>query len=70
MASEIATIAELGYPIDFDTWHGVCAPADTPREIVAKLNSEIVRILAQPELKERAGVLGTASGGPPSHSII
>ncbi len=58
LAPEIPTMAELGYPIDFDTWYGVFAPAGTPRDIVAKLNSEIARALALPELKARAGVLG------------
>jgi tripartite-type tricarboxylate transporter receptor subunit TctC len=51
-------MAELGYPIDFDTWYGVYAPAGTPKDIVAKLNTEINRALAAPDLREKAGVLG------------
>jgi len=58
LAPDVSTMAELGYPIDFDTWYALYAPAGTPREIVAKLNTEINRILAQPELKERANGLG------------
>ncbi len=69
LAPDIPTMAELGYPIDFDTWYGVFAPAGTPREIVAKLNSEIVRILALPELKERASVLGIDLLGTPPERL-
>ncbi len=69
LAPEIPTMAELGFPIDFDTWYGVYAPAGTPREIVAKLNGEIVRALAQPELKERAAVLGIELLGTPPERL-
>ena len=56
---ELATIAESGYP-GFETvgWAGLLAPAGTPREIIAKLNAEAVRILAQAELKERFVAMG------------
>lgn len=58
LAPEVPTLAELGYPIDFDTWYALYAPAGTPREIVAKLNTHVNRALADPQLKERAGALG------------
>jgi tripartite-type tricarboxylate transporter receptor subunit TctC len=58
LAPNVPTMAELGYPIDFDTWYGVYAPAGTPKDIVAKLNTEINRVLANPEFREKAGVLG------------
>ena len=58
LATDIPTMAELGYPIDFDTWYGVYAPAGTPKEIVAKLNSEINKALSRQDFKEKAGVLG------------
>jgi len=34
-------------------WFGVVAPAGTPREIVQKLNAEILKILAMPDVRER-----------------
>ena len=37
---------------------GVLAPAATPRDIIAKLNAEIVRILGLPEIRERLLGLG------------
>ena len=45
---------------------GVVAPAGTPREIVAKLNAEVNRVLAQPEMRERLGREGAEIvAGPP-----
>ena len=52
-------IAESGVPgFEAVGWFGVVAPAATPKEIVAKLNSELVRVLATPEVKERISTLG------------
>ena len=39
-------------------WHGLFAPAGTPPEIVARLNSEVVKVLAMPKIKERISALG------------
>ncbi len=58
LAPEVPTMAELGYPIDFDTWYAVFAPTGTPRDIVAKLNAAILRALSDPAFKERALALG------------
>ena len=58
LAPDIPTMAELGYPIDFDTWYAVYAPAGTPKEVVSKLNAEINKALAHADIREKAGVLG------------
>jgi tripartite-type tricarboxylate transporter receptor subunit TctC len=63
MAPGIPTLAELGYPIDIDTWYGLVAPAGTPRDVIAKLNAETVRILALPELKEKTRSQGIELAG-------
>jgi tripartite-type tricarboxylate transporter receptor subunit TctC len=34
-------------------WYGILAPAGTPREIINRLNSEVKKALASPDLKER-----------------
>ncbi len=53
-APELPTIAESGVPgYDMTNWIGMLAPAATPREIVLRLNREIVVILNATELKER-----------------
>ena len=56
---DVATMAEAGHPgIEGESWVGFVAPAGTPKDIVAKLNREIVRILAQPDMKDRLATLG------------
>ncbi len=43
MLPDIPTIAESGLPgYDFSTWSGFCAPAGTPKEIIERLNTELV----------------------------
>jgi tripartite-type tricarboxylate transporter receptor subunit TctC len=49
---ELPTVAEAGVPgYDASTWHGLVAPAATPRAIVTRLHAEMVRILRQDEMK-------------------
>jgi len=51
---DIPTIAESALPgFEVTSWFGALAPAKTPPEIVAKLNGEIVKILAMPEVQKR-----------------
>jgi len=51
---DVPTIAELGYPgYEISSWQGVFAPAGTPKDIIGKLNAEIVQMLALPEVRER-----------------
>ena len=49
----VPTIAESGYPgFSYSAWSGILAPAKTPRPIVNKLHSELVRILKTQELRD------------------
>jgi len=49
---ELPTLSETGLPgFDIYTWWGFMAPAGTPKEIVAKWNAEVTRILNSPEMK-------------------
>jgi tripartite-type tricarboxylate transporter receptor subunit TctC len=49
---DIPTAAEAGVPgFDAGVWYAMLAPAGTPREIVAKLNTELVRALSTSEMK-------------------
>jgi tripartite-type tricarboxylate transporter receptor subunit TctC len=53
------TMAEAGYPdIEGDGWVGALVPARTPKEIVATLHREIVKIVALPDVTERLTALG------------
>ncbi len=55
----VPTVAESGLPgFVFDFWIGMLAPSKTPKPVVAKLNAEIARILALPDVKERMATLG------------
>jgi tripartite-type tricarboxylate transporter receptor subunit TctC len=61
---DVPTLAEQGIPgFEYNTWFGVTAPPGTPADIVARLNSEIVKALADPEVKSKYENLGLASRG-------
>lgn len=51
---ELPTVAESGMPgYESGTWFGLFAPAGTPREIVIRLNGELVRIMATADMKAK-----------------
>lgn len=52
-APEYPTVAETGLPgYDAVSWYGVLAPAGTPRPIIDRLNAEIRKIVATPEIRD------------------
>ena len=56
---EVPTISEAGLPgFVVESWYSVLAPARTPRAIVTKLNTEIVRHLQSEEMKSRMAADG------------
>jgi tripartite-type tricarboxylate transporter receptor subunit TctC len=58
-APEIPTVAEAGLPgFEAATWFAVVAPAGTPGDVLARLNAEVKRALAQPDVKQRFADLG------------
>lgn len=64
---DVPTLEEAGYPgIDAVTWVGLFAPAGTPREIVERLNTEINRIIHDPDIAAKLDAQGImVDGGPP-----
>ena len=51
---DVPTVAESGgFEFDITAWNGLFAPAGTPREIVNKINAEVVRALTAPEMSEK-----------------
>ena len=60
---ELPAIAESLPGFDATGWFGFAAPARTPKEVVAALNKEIVRILALPEVRERLVAQGAEPVG-------
>jgi tripartite-type tricarboxylate transporter receptor subunit TctC len=64
---DVPTVGEFVPGYEASGWTGLCAPRNTPVEIVDKLNSVILAGLAEPKLKTRLADLGaTPLGGPPS----
>jgi len=59
---DIPTVGESGLAgFEYWSWQGICAPAGTPGQIVARLNQEIVRILGTPQARDWFA----AQGGEP-----
>ena len=66
-APDIPTVAESGVPgFEYVTWYGLFAPAATPRDIILKINAEVIKMLASPELAQRLASQGAepASSSP------
>ncbi|HXF66739.1 MAG TPA: tripartite tricarboxylate transporter substrate binding protein [Burkholderiales bacterium] len=56
---EVPTTREAGFPgYEVTTWYGILAPAGTAREIVARLNSELVKIVSHSDTRERYAAAG------------
>ncbi len=57
---DVPTLAEAGFPgMEMTTWYGVFAPAGTPKEVLAKLYTEISTALKSPDVQKRiAGLAG------------
>jgi len=53
MLPDIPTIAEQGLPgFDANNWYGLLAPAGTPTPIIETLNTEVVKVLRMPDIKQ------------------
>jgi tripartite-type tricarboxylate transporter receptor subunit TctC len=56
---EVPSLAEAGLPaFDLIPWNAVFVPAATPKAVVARLNAELRRIIADPKVKERLAAIG------------
>ena len=44
--------------MDLPTWYAAVAPSGTPQPVLAKLNADIARVLAMPEVKKKLGAIG------------
>ena len=58
-APDVPTLAELGFKgVEADLWYGMLAPAGTPAEIVARINADMRKALALPEVKTALSAQG------------
>jgi tripartite-type tricarboxylate transporter receptor subunit TctC len=68
---EVPTIAEAGVPgYAVDNWYALFAPAATPKETLALLNGEVIKIFHAPDLKDRLAALGLEPAGEPLANTI
>ena len=64
---ELPSIAEAGVPgYESTTWFGPLAPAKTPKDIIVKINTQLMQTLQSPDVRERFAAEGIeALGGTP-----
>jgi tripartite-type tricarboxylate transporter receptor subunit TctC len=56
---DVPTLEEAGLKgFNIGTWFGVLAPAATPKDIVARLNTEMVKVIQSPEFRKRMDEIG------------
>jgi len=59
---QVPTFIESGVPgYEVENWYAIFAPAGTPRQVVNRLNAEIVKAVASPEVSKRFAELGTSA---------
>ena len=59
LAPEVPTLTELGFKgVEADLWYGMLAPAGTPADVVARINADMRKALALPEVKTALGAQG------------
>ncbi|CUI85638.1 Bug family tripartite tricarboxylate transporter substrate binding protein [Achromobacter kerstersii] len=61
---DVPTMEEAGIkPFNMGTWFGVLAPAAAPKEVVARLNAEMVKIIKSPDFSRRMAEIGAVPIG-------
>jgi tripartite-type tricarboxylate transporter receptor subunit TctC len=61
---EVPTVSESGLPgFEFNSWFAIMVPAGTPKDIVARLHAEVVKALADPDVREKLGAQGLTPRG-------
>ncbi len=61
---DVPTVTELGYPmLELEGWNGIFVPAKTPKEIIDRLNKEIVAAVKNTELAARLNDIGAEPVG-------
>ena len=67
---DIPTMAEAGVPgFESISWYGLWAPAGTPPEIVKRMQEEVAKAFASPDLKATLASQGAEPGGEPSEAF-
>ena len=59
---DVPTMIESGVKLDVTVWYGMCAPAATPKPILAKLNADLTKVLNMPDTQRRFAEHGVDAG--------
>lgn len=61
---DVPTLAESGFPgFDAGTWYGLVGPARMPAALVARMNADMNRVMAMPDVAQRLAGFGAEDGG-------
>jgi len=61
---DVPTVRELGFPnLELEGWNGVFAPAKTPKDIIERLNKEVIAAVRHPDVVKRLNDLGAEGVG-------
>lgn len=67
---DVPTVSESGLPgFFFNSWFAIMAPAGTPKDIIARLNAEAVKAVADPEVRRKLEDLGFAVRGSSAQEL-
>jgi tripartite-type tricarboxylate transporter receptor subunit TctC len=67
---EVPTVSESGLPgFLFNSWFAILAPAGTPKDIVARLNAEVLKAVSNPDVRHRLEELGFAVRGSSAEEL-
>jgi tripartite-type tricarboxylate transporter receptor subunit TctC len=67
---DVPTVSETGLPgFFFNSWFAILTPAGTPKEIVARLNAEVLKALADPQIRQKLEELGFAVRGSSAEEL-
>jgi tripartite-type tricarboxylate transporter receptor subunit TctC len=69
LAPDLPTIAQTVPGYDYMLWQGIVAPAKTPPAIIAKLNTEVVKALNSPDVREQMAAQGMDAVGGTQESF-
>jgi len=53
LALDVPTMAEAGLPMEHETWAGFFAPTGTPRDVLQRLSTEIVKVMSRPDVQAK-----------------
>ncbi len=67
---DVPTVSESGLPgFFFNSWFAIMAPAGTPKDIIARLNAEVLKALADPEVRGKLEDLGFSVRGTSAEEL-